>query len=101
MRCLPARVSEIRRVLRPGGRFLFNPYSDRSTAAGVSSADDERGASAPVAGRTEVRFYARTDIETLLEGWEILEIVHVEADQTTVPPVLRAQWRAVAERPRD
>lgn len=95
-------VTEIRRVIRPGGRFLFNPYSDRSTSAGVSSADDERGASAPVAGRAEVRFYARTDIETLLEGWEILEIVHVEeADQTTVPPVLRAQWRVVAERPRD
>lgn len=93
-------AAEIRRVLRPGGKFLFNPYSDRSSAAAVSSADDERGASAPVAGRAAVRFYGRTDIEALLDGWKIVEIVHAEeTDQTTVPPVVRAQWRAVAERP--
>jgi SAM-dependent methyltransferase len=93
-------VAEIGRVLRPGGKFLFNPYSDRSSAARVSSVDDLRSASAPVAGRAAVRFYGRTDIEALLDGWKILEIVHVEeADQTTVTPVLRAQWRAIVERP--
>jgi SAM-dependent methyltransferase len=93
-------VAEIGRVLRPGGRFLFNPYSDRSSAAGVSTAVDTRGARAPVAGRADVRFYGRNDIDALLDGWKILEIVHVEdADHTTAPTVLRAQWRVIAERP--
>lgn len=93
-------VAEIQRVLRPGGRFLFNPYSDTSSAAGGPSAHDGRGAWSPVVGRAAVRFYGRADIEALLDGWKILEIVHVEeVDQTTVPPVVRAQWRAVAERP--
>jgi SAM-dependent methyltransferase len=93
-------VAEIRRVLRPGGRLLFNPYSDQAGAASGPSARDGRGAWSPVAGRADVRFYGREDIEALLDGWKILEIVHAEeVDHTTAPPVVRAQWRVVAERP--
>jgi SAM-dependent methyltransferase len=86
-----AAVREVHRVLRPGGRFLFNPYSTRATS------NTSRAAHAPLDGRREIRFYDQRDVEeALADGWRIVELLHVdETDAYTGE--CRAQWRAVAE----
>jgi SAM-dependent methyltransferase len=75
-------VSEIWRVLKPGGRFFFNPFSDRHTA----------GHDAPL-----VYHYGRHDLDTAISDFELLRRDHVtiEADDG----LTQAEWRVVCERP--
>lgn len=95
-------VAELRRVLRPGGRLLFTPYSERhpSAAAGRPGDDGVRvdiDAGALV-GVGQICFYSRADIEQLLEGWRLLAVEHHEvSDELDTAAPLRAHWHVVAE----
>jgi SAM-dependent methyltransferase len=76
-------VAEVRRVLAPGGKFFFNPYSDRhsSFASGKPGPD---GVTVDISGGTLVDigpifFYGKRDLQALFaDGWKLVSVRHVE-----------------------
>ena len=100
-----ARVaSEVRRVLLPGGRFFFNPYSDRhsSAASGRSGGDGLRLdiSAGTLVGAGQLCFYGREDVDRALgAGWEVLSRQHgVWLELATTPALSHAEWRIIALR---
>lgn len=96
-------ISEIHRVLRRGGKFLFTPYSDRcSSYDGVPDADGcyRRVSLGSIRPGAQVRFYSLTDIRvTLSQGWEIKALEHHErTDFLTRDRIVHAEWLVVAEK---
>lgn len=94
-------VAEVRRVLRPGGVFFSNGYSDRhaSAATGVRQPD---GRIAQITGGTLVgagglHFSTRQDIEERFAcGWEFLALEHVQLDDLISGGTLaHTEWRVV------
>ncbi len=92
-------IAELERVLVPGGKLFFNPYSDRHSSArggipgpdGVTAAID-RGA---LTGVGQICFYSRSDVDSVFgPGWELLQVEHVEATGADT----RADWRVVARK---
>lgn len=105
-------VGEVHRKLKPGGLFLFNPYSRTHTsfAAGTPAED---GLVRDVAGGSLVDvgplcFYSEEMVrEILAEGWEILGLSHVELRSSTTgdSPLkpdadVHAEWSAIARKAR-
>ncbi|TWO68954.1 class I SAM-dependent methyltransferase [Caenimonas sedimenti] len=96
-------VREIGRVLKPGGRFFFNPYSDRHTSAssGRAAADGLRVGidKGSLVGVGQLCFYGRDEVDGLLrEGWVVRSLQHLEL-QEALDGSLHAEWRVVAEKP--
>ena len=97
-------VSEVRRVLKRNGKFLFNPYSDRhaSAAAGQRGADglptDIRGGT--LVGVGGVCFYSRGDVlDVLGEGWTVESMEHCEiVDEQASGEMRHANWRVFARK---
>ena len=95
-------VAEIRRVLRVGGRFFFNPYSDHHTSASAGRAaadglriDIDRGT---MVGVGQLCFYSRPELDEVLSaGWQLRSVQHVEAREEGDGSV-HAEWRVVAEK---
>ncbi len=99
-----AAVAEVWRVLKPGGVFFYNGYSDRHTSArsGRRLAD---GRNAEIAGGTltgvgAICFSSRSDVERLFgQGWEILKLEHMAADDLSDSTVVcHAEWRVVVRK---
>ena len=96
-------VAELRRVLRPGGRLLFTPYSDRhpSAAAGLPGEDGVRSGidAGALVGVGQICFYGRADIDRLLDGWQLLAVEHHDVldELDTAAARLRSHWHVVAE----
>ncbi len=97
-------VAEVQRVLRPGGRFFCNGYSDRHTSARSGRKLDD-GRVIDIAGGTLVgvgglTFSSREDILALFaEGWEILKLEHVtHADMAAHGTGEHTEWRVVAQK---
>jgi len=96
-------LGEIHRILRPGGRFMFTPYSDRCTSFdGVPDADGcyrhvTRGSINPGA---QVSFYSLLDVRRMLRhGWSIKTLEHNEQTDFLGPErIVHAEWHVVAER---
>ena len=97
-------VAEVRRVLVTGGKFFFNPYSDRhsSYASGHPGPD---GLTVDISGGTLVGigpifFYGKRDILAMFaEGWKTLSLRHVEIMEELQPNYLsHAEWIAIAEK---
>jgi SAM-dependent methyltransferase len=98
-----AAIAEIRRVLQPGGRFLFNPYADDHTscAASEAGADGLRQniAAGTMVGVGGVCFYGRADVERALEGWSVRSLQHVAAvEWGGAARSIHSEWRAIAEK---
>jgi SAM-dependent methyltransferase len=98
-----AALSEIRRVLRSGGRFMFTPYSDRcSSFDGLQDADGcYRGVkSGSINSGAQVRFYSLNDVRRVLQpGWTIKSLDHIEqADYLNAERIVHAEWLVVAEK---
>jgi ubiquinone/menaquinone biosynthesis C-methylase UbiE len=97
-------LGELARVLRPSGRLLFNPYSDRHTSAlsGRLGPDDltldVRAGS--LSGCGQLCFWSASQINTaLVEDWRVLSRQHVEfEEQARQTREIHAEWRLVVEK---
>jgi SAM-dependent methyltransferase len=96
-------ISEIHRVMKKGGRFFFNPYSDRhsSYSAGRLGPD---GLILDIAEGTMVAvgplcFYGRQQVVSALREFRIINLQHMEWTEMLAPGwLVHAEWRAVAEK---
>ena len=88
-------VGEAHRVLKPGGLFFANPYSDKDSSAssGVEIGDGLRDqiTEGMLTGVGALCFYGRRDVEGLFAaGWKTRSIQHAELVDITGPEVFRA-----------
>lgn len=97
-------IDEVWRVLRPGGRFHFNPYSTshRSFASGTEGPDKvrlniDRGS---LAGFGQLYFYDFKRIQNVFaRKWKLLGVDHVQMINELDPEKsVHAEWRVVAEK---
>ncbi len=96
-------LAEVRRVLKPGGRLLFNPYGDSHSSldAGRLGAD---GLTVDIAGGTltgvgGIRFTSRRELlEWFTEGWQVLSLQRLELTDMHGDAGIHAEWRLIAER---
>lgn len=96
-------ISEIHRVMRPGARFLFNPYSDRhsSLAAGQPGPDGttQNISAGTMVGVGQICFYSRVQVISALRDFRLLNLQHMESSEMLGPASLvHAEWRAIAEK---
>jgi ubiquinone/menaquinone biosynthesis C-methylase UbiE len=97
-------AAEIARVLKPGGRFFFNPYSDQhsSFTRAEASTDGlvEKITTGTLTGVGHIRFYGRQEItELLADGWEIEAMQRVTmADELSPVGDCHEEWRVIAKR---
>jgi ubiquinone/menaquinone biosynthesis C-methylase UbiE len=97
-------VAEVWRVLKEGGRFLFNPYSQRhssfaqATAVGDRLVDRVTGGT--LTGVGQLCFYDEGMLREILgTGWAIESLIHVEnRDHAAVDPDVHAEWRVIARK---
>ncbi|MEQ9490361.1 MAG: GNAT family N-acetyltransferase [Alphaproteobacteria bacterium] len=98
-------VAEAWRVLKPGGKFLFNVYSREHSSAhsGAELGDGirsrpERGT---LAGIGQVCFYGVSDLRSVMRNdWVIRERVHlVQLNDASSPADTHAEWRLVLQKP--
>ncbi len=99
-------VDEVKRVLRRGGTFLFNPYSTRH-GSHVSGRPGPDGLTADIStggleGMGPIYFYGRHEIENLFnQGWKLISLHHVESMEMSRPQyTVQAEWRAIVEKVR-
>lgn len=96
--------AEIRRALSRGGRFLFNPYSDRHSSR-LSGEPGPDGVilgirSGTLVGAGQICFYDRRQVETALRDFRLVSLQHRESADLLEPGMgTHAEWRAIAERP--
>ena len=94
-------IEEASRVLRHGGQFYGEIYSDRSTTRGQKGPDgvllETEG---PYGGNGQMAFYGRAGIENLFEGlFDISSLLHVESmDFSTSPREVYAHWAVAARK---
>ncbi len=99
-----AAVAEVWRVLKPGGVFFYNGYSDQHTSArsGRQLADGRNAeiTAGTLTGVGSICFSRRKDVERLFaEGWEILKLEHLVADDLSDgTAVCHAEWRVVVRK---
>ena len=97
-------VNEVRRVLHPGGRFLFNPYSTKHTSYQHSQAGKDNTrinvTGGNLQGIGQLCFYDRQTIEQILSsGWKILTLEHLEkTDYADAELPVHAEWQVIAEK---
>jgi SAM-dependent methyltransferase len=73
-------IANIHKVLVPGGRFMFTPYSKQVEALGYCL------------------YYTRDMIEDLFRDWKILQLHHMSVDAVLGEKFYSAEWRVWAER---
>jgi len=97
-------VAEIHRVLAPGRRFYFNPYSDRHSSrdSGIPGQDGlVLGIdSGTLVGAGQICFYSRQDVLRLLDrGWRIVQLDHLDLKrQGEAGSDRHCEWRVLAEK---
>jgi len=96
-------IKEIHRVLKPGGRLLLCPYSNTSSSL-VGTPDEEglvQASKGVVSGGSQVRFYSREDIDSLLkEGdWNMISLkLTQEVEFIGDEEIRHGEWRAIVEK---
>jgi SAM-dependent methyltransferase len=97
-------VDEMRRVLRPGGIFFFNGYSDAHTSARsgelLSDGRITNIQAGSLVGVGALGFNSKNQIEMLFaNGWEILKLEHLSlTDFSPQGTGIHAEWRVVARK---
>lgn len=97
-------VAEMRRVLRPGGLFFFNGYSDEDTSANSGEQLEDGRISniraGALVGVGALAFNSRQQIDALFaEGWEALKIEHSRSEDFSPNGTgIHSQWRVVARK---
>ncbi len=96
-------MKEVSRVLRPGGKLLCTPYSDRCSS--FYRSPDADGAVRDVrvgsiTGGSQVCFYGLQEVRDLFaDGWTIRSLRHVEETDMTRPTrEVHAEWQVIAEK---
>ncbi|MGD1875916.1 MAG: class I SAM-dependent methyltransferase [Kiloniellaceae bacterium] len=99
-------VTEVQRVLKPGGRFFFNPYADSHSSARAGR-QIEDGLTTDIAAGTlvgagQIHFVGRREIDTLLAGgWTLHQVQRLELTDMLAPEGgIHAEWRIIAEKNR-
>ena len=99
-------ISEIKRVLKPGGRFLFIPYADTHSSAGTGVFDSTQRMVADITAGTlvgvgQISFVSLNDIKMLFPApsWRFIQIERAEHTNllNAVHPI-HAEYRVVVER---
>jgi SAM-dependent methyltransferase len=97
-------VAEVRRVLKTGGKFFFNPYSDRHSSF-VSGQTKPGDVTVNISGGTltdigQIFFYGKRDLFALFaDGWKIVSMRHVEYNEELTPEYnCHAEWIVIAEK---
>jgi SAM-dependent methyltransferase len=97
-----AVFSEVRRVLREGGLFLFhvNAHDDRPLRERARPVlrELEPDYVLEKAGQT-VRFFSRTYLDDLLTGWQVVMLDHVGIAQGRANVPYKRVWRVAARAP--
>lgn len=97
-------VAEIRRVLVPGGRFLFNPYADSHSSyrSGRQRADGltEAISAGTVVDVGPLHFVSRREIDDLFaSSWRLESVQRLEiTDMLHAGGDIHAEWRVIAIR---
>lgn len=96
--------TEIQRVLKPGGKFFFNPYSDRHTSF-IGGDIVDNGITTNIefgtlTGIGDIYFYSKREILKLFSDiWEIETLEHSEQrDELNVKSTTHSEWRVVAKK---
>lgn len=93
-------VAEVRRVLRDGGYFLFNPFSAKHSCFTDSDPGEDglriniRGA---MSGAGQICYYTRQQVdEAIARGWDVVSLEHWEAVDHALPDApVHAEWRVI------
>jgi SAM-dependent methyltransferase len=95
-------IDEVRRVLRPGGHFLFTPYADSHSSNGIDNPIvdglTDHLSSGSVAGRDRaLRFVSYNEMRSLFRaGWTWQQLQLVEYTEMLEPArSVDAQWHAI------
>lgn len=97
-------IAEIRRCLKPGGKFFFNPYSDlHSSFASGRLGDDGVIIDITAGTMTDVGqlcFYGKRQVLAMLtDGWEVEKVEHMEQSDLSRPEyTCHAEWRITARK---
>jgi len=97
-------IDEIHRVMLPGGRFFFNPYSDFHSSRS-SGRTDSNGLTYGITEGSMVNvgqicFYGRQEVEAALTEFRIISLQHMQySDHLQPNRTVHAEWRVVAEKP--
>lgn len=97
-------IHEVHRVLKTGGKFFFNPYSERHTSF-ISGNILENGLTDAIydgtlTGIGKIYFYSKREILDLFKGsWRIQSMEHCELrDELNPRATVHADWRVIAEK---
>lgn len=94
-------VDEIRRVLKVGGVFFFNPYSDRHSSFTFSLASTQyiEPTAGSLAAHGGISFLSRCDLLKLLDRFRVESIRHCEEEECIGEERIRnAWWIAIARK---
>ena len=97
-------ISEINRVLKVGGKFLFTPYSknhysfkDSKNKKNDLVLNIKHG---PISNVGQISFYNKKDIISAFKKWEILSISHILRKDLTEKKE-HASWEVIVKKVRD
>jgi SAM-dependent methyltransferase len=97
-------VAEVHRVLAPGGKFFFNPYSDRHSSY-ASGKPGPGGVTVEISGGTltnigPIFFYGKRDLHAIFAtGWKMVSMRHIEYMEELEPLYnCHAEWIVVSEK---
>lgn len=97
-------IGEILRVLKPEGKFFFNPYSDRHSSA-ISGQKGNDGLTINISEGSmtnvgQICFYSKKDVLKAVERFEIISLNHIEQMDMSRPSYeIHAEWRLVLKKP--
>lgn len=83
-------VAEVGRVLKKGGKFYNEIYSNKTRRGGIPGPDGVTlNVEGWLAGVGQICFYSKTQLDALFaKGWKLSSVIHTENVDTTVRPHL-------------
>lgn len=97
-------IEEIYRTLKPGGKFLYNPYADNhsSMSSGITNADGltTNITSGTLVGVGGLRFTSKAEIiELFASNWMLHKCERCERiDELEAIPTIHSEWVVIAEK---